>query len=75
MDEAGNLSHTNWQCKYHTVFTRNAAERRCTGSSGAIWGRSQEESRIEGGHLMPEHVHMMIEIPPNYAVSLVVGYI
>ena len=35
----------------------------------------QKESRIEEGHLMPDHVHMMIAIPPNYAVSQVVGYI
>jgi putative transposase len=35
----------------------------------------QRESRIEEGHLMPDHVHMMISIPPKYAVSQVVGYI
>jgi putative transposase len=33
-----------------------------------------KESRIEEGHLMPDHVHMMISIPPKYAVSQVVGY-
>ena len=36
---------------------------------------AQKESRIEEGHLMPDHVHMMIAIPPKYAVSQVVGYI
>jgi putative transposase len=36
---------------------------------------TQKESRIEEGHLMPDHVHMMISIPPKYAVSQVVGYI
>jgi putative transposase len=35
----------------------------------------QKESRIEEGHLMPDHVHMLISIPPKYAVSQVVGYI
>ena len=35
----------------------------------------QKESRIEEGHLMPDHVHMMITIPPKYAVSQVVGFI
>jgi putative transposase len=35
----------------------------------------QKGSRIEEGHLMPDHVHMMISIPPKYAVSQVVGYI
>ena len=35
----------------------------------------QKESRIEEGHLLPDHVHMMISIPPRYAVSEVVGFI
>ena len=35
----------------------------------------QKESRVEDGHLMPDHVHMMLSIPPKYAVSQVVGYI
>jgi putative transposase len=35
----------------------------------------QKESRIEEGHLMPDHVHMMISIPPKHAVSQVIGYI
>jgi putative transposase len=35
----------------------------------------QRESRIEEGHLMPDHVHMMISIPPKYSVSQVIGYI
>jgi putative transposase len=36
---------------------------------------AQRESKIEEGHLMPDHVHMLISIPPKYAVSQVVGYI
>lgn len=36
---------------------------------------SQKESRIEEGHLMADHVHMLIAIPPKYAVSQVIGYI
>ena len=35
----------------------------------------QKECRIEEGHLLPDHVHMMISIPPKYAVSQVVGFI
>ena len=35
----------------------------------------QKESLIEEGHLLPDHVHMMISIPPKYAVSQVIGYI
>jgi REP element-mobilizing transposase RayT len=36
---------------------------------------AQKESKIEEGHLMPDHVHMMISIPPKYAVSQVIGFI
>lgn len=36
---------------------------------------AQKESRIEEGHLMPDHVHMMISIPPKYGVSQVIGFI
>jgi putative transposase len=44
---------------------------------GEVFRRLAEQkgSRIEEGHLMPDHVHMMISIPPKYAVSQVIGYI
>ena len=35
----------------------------------------QKESAVEEGHLMPDHVHMLLSIPPKYAVANVVGYI
>ena len=35
----------------------------------------QRESKVEEGHLMPDHVHVLLSIPPKYAVSQVVGYI
>jgi putative transposase len=44
---------------------------------GEVFGKlaEQKESQIEEGHLRPDHVHMMIAIPPQYAVSQVIGYI
>jgi putative transposase len=36
---------------------------------------AQKESKVEEGHLLPDHVHMLLSIPPKYAVSNVVGYI
>ena len=81
MDEAENLNHTKWQCKYHVVFIpkcrRMVLYRQLRRYLGTV-SRGlavQKESRIEEGHLMPDHVHMMIWIPPKYAVSQVVGYI
>jgi putative transposase len=81
MDEFESLSHTRWDCKYHVVFIpkfrRNVLCGELTTHLGEIFRKlaSQRESRVEEGHLLPDHVHMMLSIPPKYAVSQVVGYI
>jgi putative transposase len=81
MDENGSLSHTRWECKYHVVFIpkcrRKTLYEQLRKHLGEVFRKlaEQKESRIEEGHLMPDHVHMMISIPPKYAVSQVVGYI
>jgi putative transposase len=81
MDELESLSHTKWECKYHVVFIpkrrRKTLYVELRRHLGEVFRRlaTQKESRIEEGHLMPDHVHMMISIPPKYAVSQVVGYI
>ncbi len=81
MDELESLSHTKWECKYHVVFIPKRRRRTQYGELRRHLGELfrklalQKESRIEEGHLMPDHVHMMISIPPKYAVSQVVGYI
>jgi putative transposase len=80
MDE-GSLSHTKWECKYHIVFIPKYRRKALYGDLRRYLGEvfrelaRQRESRIEEGHLMPDHVHMMISIPPKYSVSQVVGYI
>ena len=81
MDEAKSLSHSKWECKYHVVFipkcrrrTLYVQLRRHLGEVFRELARHRE-SRIEEGHLMADHVHMLISIPPKYAVSQVVGYI
>ena len=78
MDEYESLSHTRWDCKYHVVFIPKCRRKALYGGHlGEVFKKlaAQKESRIEEGHLMPDHVHMMIAIPPKYAVSQVVGYI
>jgi len=81
MDEYESLSHSKWECKYHVVFIPKCRRRMLYGQLrkhlGEVFKRlaAQKESRIEEGHLMPDHVHMLISIPPKYAVSQVVGYI
>ena len=81
MDEYQSLNHTRWDCKYHVVFIPKGRKKTLFGTVrrdlGEVFRRlaEQKESRIEEGHLMPDHVHMMISIPPKYAVSQVIGYI
>jgi putative transposase len=81
MDDYESLSHTKWDCKYHVVFIPKYRGRVLCGELTQYLGdvfrklALQKESRIEQGHLLPDHVHMMILIPPKYAVSQVVGFI
>ena len=81
MDEYESLSHSKWECKYHVIFIpkwrRKTLYQQLRQHLGEVFRRlaEQKESRVEEGHLMPDHVHMMIAIPPKYAVSQVVGFI
>ena len=81
MRRIGSLNHSSWECKYHVVFIpkyrKKAIFGRIRSELGEIFRRlaEQKESQIEEGHLMPDHVHMMILIPPKYAVAQVVGFI
>jgi len=81
MDETSSLNHTKWECKYHVVFIpkcrRKVLYKELRRHLGEVFRQlaKQKESRIEEGHLMPDHVHMMIAIPPKHAVSQVIGYI
>ena len=81
MDEYESLSHSKWECKYHVVFIPKCRRRVLYGQLRKHLGEGfhrlakQKECRIEGGHLMSDHVHMLISIPPKYAVSQVVGFI
>ena len=81
MDKIESLNHTKWDCKYHVVFIPKYRRKALYGQLRVHLGEvfrelaRQKESRVEEGHLMPDHVHMMLSIPPKYAVSQVVGYI
>jgi putative transposase len=81
MDKTESLNHTKWECKYHVVFIPKGRRKllyvELRKHLGEVFRTlaQHKESRIEEGHLMVDHVHMMISIPPKYAVSQVVGYI
>jgi putative transposase len=80
MKEYQSLSHTRWDCKYHVVFIPKRRRQKIFGALRkelvTIFHElaSHKESRIVEGHLMPDHIHMCVSIPPKYAVSNVVGY-
>lgn len=81
MDEFESLSHSRWECKYHVVFIpkcrRKMLYETLRPHLGEVFRRlaEQKESQILEGHLMADHVHMLIAIPPKYAVSQVLGFI
>ena len=81
MHDVGSLRHTLWDCKYHLVWIPKCRRKVLYGQLrkylGSIFRELaiQKESRVLEGHLKPDHVHMLLSIPPKYAVSQVVGFI
>ena len=79
--KAYSLSHTKWMCKYHVVFTpkyrRKVIYNQIRSDLGEIFRKLCQYKGIEiiEGHLMPDHVHMLLAIPPKYSVSSVMGYL
>ena len=75
------LKHTTWECKYHVVFIpkcrRKVLYQGIRQELGAVFRglAEQWECKVEEGHLMPDHVHMLLSVPPKYSVSNVMGFI
>ena len=78
--EFNHLNHATWECKYHVVFTPKYRKKVLFGKIKRQLGQvfhdlaRRKECRIEEGHLMPDHVHMLISIPPKYSVAQIIGY-
>ena len=81
MNNIQSLSHSRRDCKYHIVWIPKYRRKSLYGHLRQHLGEvfhdlaRQKESRILEGHMQPDHVHMLIAIPPKYAVSQVIGYI
>jgi len=81
MNDYQSLNHTQWECKYHVVLIPKGRRKVLYGQIRTELGEvfrelaRQKESKVEEGHLRPDHVHMLLAIPPKYAVSQVVGYL
>lgn len=78
---ANGLAHTKWPCKYHIVFSpkyrRKAIYNQYRKDLGEILRRPCQWKGVETleGHLMPNHVHMLVSIPPKISVSGFMGYL
>ena len=81
MRDYKSLSHTRWDCKYHIIFIPKKRKKQIYGSIRQYLGEILHELArrkgvvIEEGHLMPDHIHICISIPPKYSVSNIVGYL
>ena len=81
MNDIQSLRHTTWDCKYHLVWIPKYRKKVLYGHLRKHLGHVfrelafQKESKILEGHLLGNHVHMLISVPPKYAVSQVVGYL
>jgi len=81
MDDTESLAHSKWECKYHVVwipkYRRQALYTELRKHLGPVLRElaRQREAVVEEGHLQLDHVHMLLSIPPKYAVAQVLGYI
>ena len=81
MYDSQSLSHTMWECKYHIVWIPKYRKKSIFGELRKHLGEifrelaRQKECRVLEGHLMADHVHILLSIPPKYSVSQVVGFI
>ena len=79
--DRNHLNHATWECKYHVVFTPKYRKKVLFGQIrrhlGTVFHElaRRKECQIEEGHLMPDPVHILISIPPKYAVAEVIGYL
>ena len=79
--DINSLNHTSWRCQYHVVFApkyrRLAIYRDIKVDIGKILRQlcQQKEVEIIEAELCPDHIHMLISIPPKYSVSQIMGYL
>ena len=80
-DDVKSLAHTTWNCKYHIVFAPKYRRQIFYGEHraeiGAILRELCEWKGIEiiEAEVCPDHIHMLLSIPPKYSVSSVMGYL
>ena len=79
--DINSLEHTTWRCQYHVVFApkyrRLAIYNDIKADIGFILRQLCKQKGVEiiGAEACPDHIHMLISIPPKYSVSQVMGYL
>ena len=79
--DVNSLSHTKWNCKYHLVFAPKFRRKIIYGKLREDIGKilsmlcKRKGVRLIEGEMCPDHVHMLVEIPPSISVSSFVGYL
>ena len=80
-EEIDSLAHTRWNCKYHIVFApkyrRQAIYGQIRTDIGSILRKLCEYKGVEiiEAETCPDHIHMLVSIPPKYSVSQFMGYL
>lgn len=81
MNDNHSLSHSKWNCKYHIVFAPKYRRKVFYGEKRAEIGKILRELcnwkkvNIINAEVCPDHVHMLVEIPPKYSVSSFMGFL
>ena len=81
MHDWTSLSHVRWDCKYHVVFVPKYRQKRLYGKFRRKVGDifkdlcRQKDIELLEGHLMSDHVHMCLRVPPKFSIAFVVGFI
>ena len=81
MKEWQSLAHVRWECKYHVVFVPKYRKKVMYGRTRKVLGKilrqlcRQKGVDIVEGHAVPDHIHLVLSIPPKFSVAMVVGYL
>ena len=74
-------THVKWECKYHVVFLTKYRQRKVFGSVrreiGAILRQLCRQKGVEvlQGNALPDHLHMLLSVPPKYSIAMTIGYL
>lgn len=81
MDNAQSLCHSKWECKYHIIWIPKGRRKSLYGRIRQHLGdflhslARQKECKILEGHLQPDHIHILISIPPKHSVAQIMGFL